>query len=131
MGTGAAAVKRLVRKIAMPAVTPDEIRERVSEALRDAFAATADFRYWMAAGIVNGRRAGRRVIDDSAALAAMGELIASARAHTIQQAARFAARAMPGGQSEEFTGAPGCWQSISASTDLLHFHSIRSGRVDA
>lgn len=87
----------------MLAMETDALRERAAAMLHDAFAACGDPRFKIASGIITGRRAGRHAVDDRAALAAMGELLASGRAQTRQQAARFAARATAGGQSEAST----------------------------
>lgn len=81
-------------------VDTDAIRASVAAMLREAFDATGDPRFKTAHGILTGNRAGRPSVDDTAALAIMAELIASGRARTTQQAARWAARSLPGCTSE-------------------------------
>jgi hypothetical protein len=87
----------------MLAMETGELRERVATTLLEAFDASGDVRFRIAHGIVTGRRAGRPAVDDGAALEAMRELIASGRARTAQQAARFAARAVLSDISEAST----------------------------
>lgn len=78
----------------------ESLRAHAAAILLEAFEACGDSRFKTAHGILMGNRAGRPSVDDTAALAVMAELIASGRARTTQQAARFAARATPGGQDE-------------------------------
>ena len=64
-------------------------------------ARTGDKRYIVAAAFLRGRRNGRPKADDTAALQRMRVMLADGTAATIESAARFVARALPGERSSE------------------------------
>lgn len=79
---------------------PADIRRRVVELLAEAAERTGDARYRIAGGVVCGGRAGRRACDDSQSLAVMQVMLENGQADTVEKAARFAARGLPGEHSE-------------------------------
>lgn len=64
-----------------------------------------DSRYSRAAGAIRGKHAGRRAHSDDAALQHMRGLLEAGTAATVEQAARFVARTMPGQHSAVATTA--------------------------
>jgi hypothetical protein len=65
--------------------------------------ASGDERFARAAGVVRGRHGGRPRINDSAALAQMAALLRDRAAQSVDAAAAYVARSMPGQHSPEST----------------------------
>jgi hypothetical protein len=79
---------------------PSDMQRRVVELLRSAAEQTGDARYRVALGVVCGGRQGRPARDDRSAVAAVSVMLASGQAESVERAARWVARALPGERSE-------------------------------
>jgi len=79
---------------------PADMQRRVVELLRESADATGDPRYRVALGVVCGGRPGRRRCEDNDSIVAMQIMLQSGHADSVEQAARFVARGLPGERSE-------------------------------
>jgi hypothetical protein len=91
-------------------------REVSARVLRTIAKRTHDERFARAAGAVIGKHGGRPARDDSAALRRMGALLDAGTARTIEQAASYVARTLPGEQS-----------SAAATARLMRKHRAARG----